>query len=154
MPKLRTKAQNSLMWGLAKKIGVTHDDLSEMAFDVSRGRTEHTSELYQPEMVKLIDRLEEFANPKKDKTPRRTTNYRKQKTGVETIVTPEHLDKLNREWARIPGRTPSGLESLTFRIIKADRPRTTKECNKVIEAVKSMNAREKTFGEFQKQEAA
>lgn len=154
MPKLRTKAQNSLMWGLAKKIGVTHDDLSEMAFDVSGGRTEHTSELYQTEMVKLIDRLEEFANPKKDKTPRRTTNYRKQKAGVVTLVTPEHLEKLNREWNKVQGRTPSGLESICIRTIKVERPRTAQECNKIINAVQSMNRREKTFGEFQKQEAA
>ena len=109
MPKLRTKAQNSMMHAIKAKLGLTHDDLREMAFDVSGGRTDHTSELYYSEAVKLIDRLQSYANPNTDKTPRRTTNWRKQKAGIETIVTAEHLQKMNALWFAKDGRTASGL---------------------------------------------
>ena len=32
MPKLRTKAQNSIIFATAAKVGVTHDDLHEWTF--------------------------------------------------------------------------------------------------------------------------
>ncbi len=140
MPKFRTKAQNSLMFGLAAKAGVSHDDLREWTSEITNGRTDHTSELYYGEAVEIIDRLQKFVNP--DETPRRTVNYRKQKTGVKTIETQAQLKKINDLWFAIPGRTASGLESICLRTIKIEKPRTTKEGNKIVEAIKSMNARE------------
>lgn len=150
MPKLRTKRQNSIMFGLAAKAGVSHDDLRDWTAEITNGRTEHTSKLYQHECNEIIDRLKKFVQP--EEVSPRTVSYRRRKAGVEQIVTAEHLQKMSELWFKVEGRTPSGLESLTLRIIKIERPRTTKECNKVIEAIKSMNTRAKTFSAFKKED--
>ncbi len=152
MPKLRTKAQNSLMFGLASRAGVSHDDLREWTSEITNGRTDHTSELYFHEAVQIIDRLQAFVNPTADKTPRRTQQYRRQQAGVDQIVSPQQLQKLNDLWFSKPERTASGLESICFRTIKVNSPRTTKQCNAIIEAVKSMNRREAMLGGFRKNE--
>lgn len=151
MPKFRTNAQNSLMFGLAAKAGVSHDDLRDWTAEITAGRTEHTSELYYSEAVEIIDRLQKLFNP--DQTPRRTVNYRRQKTGVEQIVTPDHLQKMVDLWFAKKERTSSGLESLCLRVIKLEKPRTAKECSKVIEAIKAMNSRERALGAFAEKEA-
>ncbi len=141
--KIRTKAQNVMIHTLAAKIGLEKNDLHELAFDISGERTEHTSELYVEEAAKLINWLQLKASPNAAKIPsRRTMQYRRQQAGVKQIVTPEHIDKMRRLWFAKPGRTESGLESLTLRQIKREKPHTTHECNSVIEAVKAMNRRE------------
>ncbi|MDQ3322426.1 MAG: hypothetical protein M3525_08365 [Acidobacteriota bacterium] len=152
MPKLRTKIQNSKMFGLMSKCGLTHDDLRDYAAEVSNGRTEHTSELYISEADKIIHRLEAVAEPKEVST--RTVQYRRQKTGVKQIAQPSHLD-LMESLARGRGITVDGLESLCRRTLNGNpRPRTTSETNKIIEALKAMNKRDAVFGAFKKQEAA
>jgi len=153
-PTLRTKAQNSLMFGLAGKAGVSHDDLRDWTAEITNGRTEHTSELYYSEAVEIIDRLQNYLNPQQTQPSLRTVQYRRQQAGVEQIVTQEHLQKLNDLWFAKKDRTPSGLESLCFRMLKLNKPRTTKDCNKVIEAVKAMNKREATLGAFSEKEVA
>lgn len=137
--KIRTLAQNKLMHGYAAKCGLSHDDLRDYASEISNGRTDHTSELYTHEAAEIIDRLQKIAEPKK--TPLRTIQYRRRNAGVEQIVTADQLNLLNNLWFAKEGRTANGLEMLCNRIIKREKPRTTKECNKVIEAVKSMNSR-------------
>jgi len=151
MPKkMRTTAQNSMMFALAAKAGVTHEDLREWVFDLTGGRTEHTSELYHDEAIKIIDRLDAIANPHKEKqkwSPR-TVQRRRHEAGVPQIVTVEHLAKMNALWFKVEGRTKSELESLCIRSIKVEKPRTTKECNSIIEAIKAMNIRENALNPF------
>lgn len=153
MPKLRTKAQNSLMHGLAARCGLTHSDLQDWASEISSGRTTHTSELYYTEALEIINRLEKLVKPQTDWSPR-TVQYRRQATGVKQIVTPEQLKLMRDLWFSVDGRTQNGLDSLCVRINKIEKPRTTKECSNVIEAIKSMNKRAETFNAFKKQEAA
>lgn len=148
MPKFRTKAQNSMIFAIAAKIGVTHDDLREWTFEITKERTDHTSELYFNEAVRIIDRLQGYANA--DNTPRRTVNYRRAKAGVVSIDTAKQAKLLNELWFKYPHRTQCDLDSICVRVTKLEKPRTTKDFNKVIEAVKAMNKRETTFGGFNK----
>jgi len=141
MPKLRTISQNSKMFGLAAKCGLTHEDLRDCAAEISGGRTDHTSELYISEADQIIYWLEKLVQPKPDVAPR-TVNYHRQKLGVKQIAQPAHLDLMD-SLARQRGITEEGLERLCRRMLKGNpRPRTTSETNKIIEAVKAMNARD------------
>jgi hypothetical protein len=151
MPKFRTKTQNSKMFGLASKAGVSHDDLRDWTSEITSGRTDHTSKLYQHEAQEIINRLEKFVNP--NGTPRRTENYRRQKAGVKTIVSQAHLAKL-QHLADGRSMTSEGLAKLCVRIFGAEKPRTSHECSKAIEAIKDMNKRDRVFAGSFKKEAA
>ncbi len=139
--KLRTKAQNSLMFMFASKCGVSHEDLRDFASEVSGGRTSHTSELYFNEAQEIISRLEKAANPAP--VSKRTVQYRRQKAGnVVNIETARQEKMLNEIWFAYPHRTAFGIEAICRRTIHKPAPKTTIEFNKIIEAVKSMNSRE------------
>lgn len=141
MPKLRTKIQNSKMFGLAAKCGLAHEDLKDFAAEISDGRTEHTSELTVKEADEIIHRLEKVVQPKATVAPR-TIQYHRQKFGVKRIAEPSQLD-LMESLARQRGIGDDGLEKLCRRMLKGNpRPRTTSETNKIIEALKAMNARD------------
>ena len=140
MPKMKTVAQNKRIFGLKRELRLEHEDLREIAFLVSDGRVERISELRYTEADLIIKTLESKL-PKSNEPSRRTVNYHKQKAGIETLVTPTMLDLMRTLWRKVEGRTDEGLEALTLRIIKVTKPRTTKECSKVIEAIKSMNSR-------------
>lgn len=149
MSKLRTKAQNSRMHGLGGKLGLSHEDLRDFAFEYSGGRTDHTSELYIKEADNLINYLDSLANPKDaNQLSQRTINYHKQKAGIGTIETQAQLKLINDLWFKYSHRTASGLESICLRTIKIEKPRTTKEGNKIVEAIKAMNAREEKNSVF------
>lgn len=147
--QMKTPAQNRAIFGLGAKRSCTHEDLRDLAFDVTGGRTDALSKLTFDEANGMIERL--GGRPfTRQFNSRRTENYHKQKAGVETIVTTEHLEKLSKVWFAKAHRTAEGLEALCQRINKTPKPRTTKECSKVIEAIKSMNKREQTFSAFKK----
>jgi len=155
MPRMKTNAQNKRIFGLKAKLGLEHEDLREIAFLVSDGRVEQISKLTELEAAAIIRTLEsKLPQSQQPEVSRRTINYRRQKAGVEIIVTPTHLDYMRKLWRKVEGRTDEGLESLSLKVIKHAKPRTSKECSKVIEAIKAMNSREKTFGAFKKEEAA
>ena len=143
MPKkMKTTGQLKRIFGLAKPVNCSKEDLEELAFDVTDGRTDRLSKLYFDEANKMIERLGGKAFHKKSFSPsRRTVNHRKQKAGIKTIVSNQHLSKMQSEWFKKKHRTQHGLEVMCQRIIKKDKPRTAQECNKVIEAIKSMNKR-------------
>jgi hypothetical protein len=152
MPKFRTKQQNSRMFGLASKCGLSHDDLRDYAAEVSNGRTDHTSELYTNEAQTIIKRLESIVNPKP--VSRRTVNYRRQQAGIQQIATQKHL-KLMNDLAAKRKLSEEGLSDLSARVNDGNRePRTTKEVNRVVEALKDMIRRDRVFGAFPKKEAA
>lgn len=135
----KTTEQLRVIFGLGKKLNCAKEDLEEMA-------GKRLSALTFDEANGMITRLggDAFPSPA-GPAPRRTQNYRKQKQQIKTIVTPAQLDKLDRLWFKYGHRTLSGLEAICKRVNRgAKTPRTTEECNRVIEAVKSMNAREAT----------
>jgi hypothetical protein len=141
MPNLRTTAQNSRLFAIAGKLGITHDDLHDYAFEYSAERTTHTSELYVDECERLLKHLDKLANPNTGKWSPRTVSKAKKDAGIDTIVPAGQLNKLTHLWFEVEGRTAVGLRAMCQRVIKLDKPRTTTECNKVIEAVKSINRR-------------
>ena len=150
MPKFtpRTLKQNNAIHGLLGSWGINADEKAAMVSEITKGRTESTKEMSFDEANVMIDRLggQPFS-ANVAKLSRRSVNHYRQQADVPQIVTQEHLGKLHREWFKKPGRTEEGLKKLCLGMLKdkqgnpLEKPRTTTECNKVIEAVKSMNKR-------------
>jgi hypothetical protein len=138
--KMKTPGQNRRIFGLKAELGLEHDDLRELAFLVSDGKRDRVSDLTFRDAETLIKLLESKL-PKKSEYAPRTIQYKRQQKGLLSEVTPTHLDEMRRLWRLVEGRTPEGLQALTRRIIRFSTPRTSSECNKVIEAIKAMNKR-------------
>lgn len=133
------------MFGLAAKpasvAGVTpHDYLSELASDVTRGCTASLAALSYDEANAMIVKL--GGDPIASRSvSKRTENYRKQKSGIETIVTSAHIKKID-ELASLRGWSPESLQKFCRRVIKKDSPATAHEANKITEGLKAMNRRD------------
>ena len=70
----------------------------------------------------------------------RTVRHHRQKANVKQMVSQKQL-RLLADLAGKRNMSEAGLGSLCMRIIKRSSPVTTAQANKVIEALKSMNAR-------------
>lgn len=151
MPKqMKTLSQNKAIFALGARRGCAHEDLRELAFDITGGRTDSIKQLTFDEANGVITRLGGRAVTEPG-VSRRTTQYRRQQAGVKQIVSP--LQKgLIEKLVRGRGITAEGERSLCQRIIKRDEPTTTVEANKIIEALKAMNTRDRVFGAFKKDE--
>lgn len=149
--KMKTLAQNKAIFGLGAKMKCSHEDLQELAYDVTAGRTASIAKLSFEEANGMIVRLGGRAfspNP----PSRRTEQYHRQKEGVQAIATATHLDYMRR-LARGRNMSDQGLGDLSSKVNKGERsPRTSKEVNRVIEAIKVMNKRDQTFGAFKKED--
>jgi hypothetical protein len=139
----KTTDQLRAIFGLAKKEGIAFgdDDRAEYVSTVSDGRVTSTSKLSFDEANKLIVQFGGEAFPAPGHVAKRTENYRKQKANVKTLVTGRQL-RMMKDLADKRNMSQIGLASLCMRIIKRSAPTTTAQCNKVIEALKSMNARD------------
>ena len=143
--KPKTVFQLRRIFGLAKPLNCSDEDLRELAHDVSGGRVERLSLLTWEEANAMIRRLggEPFnSSSSGSPVPRRTANYRKQRDGIVTMASPQALAYLDR-LAERRGMSPEGLERMCYRMLKSKRPLTAQGCNAVIEALKSMNARDR-----------
>lgn len=150
----RTNAQNKALHSLLSKHGFDADSKAEMVYFYTDGRTERSSEMSFDEANRMIHKLggQPFtATPSISGKSRRAVNLKNQKAGIKSIVSPTHIDLMNRLWRLRDGRTPEGLKALSQRIIRKDKPATSTECNKVIEAIKSMNSRDNALS-FPKQQ--
>ena len=134
----KTVAQLRAIFGLAKQRGLNSDTL-HMLVEAETGKAS-IKELNFTDANKVIRGLggREF---KRAETPRRTTQYRRQRTGAEQIATKEQFTLIGRlasqrDW------TPESMIKFCQRTIRTDRPKTTKQANVIIEALKSMNARD------------
>ncbi len=146
----KTKEQIGRIFGLARKQGIDFDDDVKAGFavTVSSGRVDRLSLLSFDEANVLIKNLggDVFSS-----TPRRTVNYHRQQAGVQQIAQANHLG-LMRELADGRGISEDGLKNLCRRMLKGSpSPRTTDETNKIIEALKAMNERDRLYA---KKEAA
>ncbi len=147
----KTTDQLRAIFGLGRERGHDKESLMEMA-------GKRLSELSFDEANGLIVQLggEAFGSPPagggvaglagrgggSGHVAKRTENYRKQKANVKTLVTAKQL-RLMKDLADKRNMSQIGLASLCMRIIKRSAPQTTAQCNKVIEALKSMNARDR-----------
>lgn len=152
MPKLmKSNTQNKAIFALGAKWKMHHEDLRDLAFDVTQGRTDKISELTFDEANGMISRL--GGTPFHSKSKRTVQHYRQQ-AGIKQIATEKHL-KLMRDLAERRGMSAEGLGDISAGVNKGNRtPHTTKEVNNVIEALKAMNKRDRIFGAFKQETAA
>lgn len=141
MPNPKTTDQLRAIFGLGRAKGLDKEDLESLAADVTAGRVERLSLLSFDEANAMISRLggEPFAL--KGSTPTRTVNYRKQKAGIQTIESARQL-KMIRDLARARNMGEDGLTRLATRMRLPWPTQTTTQGNKIMEALKSMNARD------------
>lgn len=139
----KTKEQIGRIFGLAKKRGIELDGDTKAGFAVtaSAGRTDRFSLLSFDEANVIIKNL--GGDPYTIQPPRRTVNYHRQQAGVQQIAQAAHLN-LMRDLAAGRGISDEGLKNLCRRMLKGkDAPRTTADTNKIVEALKAMNARDR-----------
>lgn len=142
--KMKTLAQNKAIFGLGAKRHCSHEDLQELAYDVTGGRTASIAKLTFDEANGMIVRLGGRAFSDQPRS-RRTENYHRNKAGINAIATSTHIDFMKR-LARRRQMNDEGLGDLSAKINSGVRnPRTSKEVNRVIEAIKAMNQRDRTF---------
>lgn len=139
MPKPRTLAQNRAIHSLLGKTKIDAELKGQMVARITNYRTTHTSEMYFHEANTLIVELGGTAQS----SSLRTQQHHRQQAGVVQIITPEQnellTDLARKRWG-VEYEVP--LKRLALRVIKKLRPSTTIEANKVIEAIKAMNARD------------
>ncbi len=137
----KSQKQVQAIWGLARKWRFDHESLHELVADVT-GK-DSIRALNKKEADAVIARL--GGSPfyaDKAGTPRRTIQYRRQKTGVVQLETGKQL-KLMRDVSAKLGWNDETLKNFCLRQIKKQIPTTTKEAQKVIEPMKAMLARNK-----------
>jgi hypothetical protein len=138
MSQPKTHAQIKRIFGLGHKLNAGKDELEQMA-------GKRLSLLSFDEANELIKRLGgeplDIQPSSASRTPRRTVNYRRKKAGIRQIAQPAHLQLMD-ELAANRGITDDGLKNLCRRMLGYYRPRTTSDTNKIIEAIKAMNARD------------
>ena len=136
----KTLAQHRRIFALGTKLGCGVEELREMAENEFGDSS--LSNLTFDQANHLIKRLGGYPFPSRvQSAPRRTVQHQRQKAGIPSIVSPTHIDFMRKLWRTVEGRTDPGLEALTRKILGHAKPRTGAECNKVIEAIKSMNRR-------------
>lgn len=142
MPKFQPKSNKQLraIFALAKPLSCSKEDLEELANDVTVGRVHRLSMLSFDEANGIIRRL--GGEPFQKRESRRTVNYQRQQAGVVEIAQPRQL-RLMRDLAAGRGWSDETLRAFCLRIVKSRVPRTTAETNKIIEALKAMNARDR-----------
>lgn len=137
----KSNAQLGRIFGLAKPLNCTKEDLEDLAFEITNGRVERLSLLSFDEANAMIERL---GGSPLSQTPGRTLRHRRQKAGIVQIASHAQIAML-RKIAEKRGITEEGLERLCRRMLRGQpRPRTTAEANKIIEAIKAMNRRDES----------
>jgi len=119
----------------ARRVGLDQEPLRDLVESATR-RTRSIRELTHAEAEAVIKRLKG-----KDFVPIRTLQYRRQRQGVEQIVQSAQL-RLIADLASQRGWDATTLGAFCKRQCGSMRPRTTKQANQVIEALKAMNRRE------------
>jgi hypothetical protein len=133
----RNLKQNRIIHQLLTKHGLDAEDKKALVIEVSNGRVTSSAKLNKEEANALITRL--GGTP--PRPSRQTLRRRRREAGVKMIATQRQLQHMERIWQEFNHRTDGGLKKFCRRVIKADRPRTTEEANRVIEGIKAMNLR-------------
>jgi hypothetical protein len=132
----KTAAQVRQIWGRARTRGMTDEEL-HLLVERETG-TASIAALTFDEANRVIHAL---GGTPFVKGSRRTQQLRRQRAGIRQMAPLAQIELIAR-LATARGMSPDGLTRLIRRIIRKDRPATTVEANKVIEALKAMNARE------------
>lgn len=137
----KTTDQLRAIFGLGKQRDLEKNDLEALAAEVTLDRTCRLSKLTFTEANLMIERLGGDAFPAPGHVATRTANHRRQKAGIKQVETGKHL-RLIKQLADQRNMSEAGLANLCMRIIKRSSPQTTAHGNKIIEALKAMNARD------------
>lgn len=147
MKKAQPKSNSQIrrLFGLAKPNAHTacmevHDYLADLANHVTGERTASLADLTFDEANAMIKALNGDPFPKYGQS-RRTENYRKQKAGIKSVETENHLNFI-LELAQLRGMSLDGVTKLAGRMNLPWPPRTTEQGNKIVEALKAMNKRD------------
>lgn len=138
----KTTDQLRAIFGLGKSLGMDKTDLEELAFDKTGGTVERLSLLSYDQANLMIVHLGGEPFPALTHVALRTANHRRQKAGIKQVETGKHL-RLIADLAAKRNMSAAGLASLCMRIIKKPSPQTTAQGNKIVEALKAMNARDR-----------
>lgn len=142
MDKPKTHIQLQRIFGLAKRLDITKDDLEALAAEVTGGRCERLSLLSFEQANAVITRLGGDAVADLSPVPARTLRYRRKKAGVVQIAGSSQIALID-DLAAKRNISADGLERLCRRMLKGSpRPRTSIDANKIIEALKAMIARD------------
>ena len=137
----KSTGQVKTIFASAKQAGIDEDGIRDIVADITmqtRGAqkcTRHISALSHAEAEKVIQRIKG-----RSFVPLRTLQYRRQRAGVEQIITADQEKKI----AELASQRHWSAETLInfFKRQCGHYPlRTTIDANKVIEALKSMNER-------------
>lgn len=129
------------IYALGRKRGLHNDELHDFVL----GRLAQNSTARHTGSFKDLTFAEAEASiaalKGKDFIPRRTLQYRRQRAGIQQMITAEHKQLIaalatERNW------TPQTLVNFCERQCGHHPLRTTKDANKVIEALKAMNKRD------------
>jgi hypothetical protein len=134
-PQPKNYGQVQAIHAEAKRRGLDEDALRDLVESATR-RTRSIAALTHAEANKVIQHLKGNSF-----VPLRTLQYRRKKAGIQQIVTDEQQTLIaelasQREWS------PETLQKFCKRQCKRERPLTTADANKVIEALKAMNRRD------------
>ena len=107
--KMVSTGQFRRIFGLGKPLGFGKDEISDLVEEHLGFRSLKRMTFAQANFI--IEKLggQPFGS---QFNSRRTENYHKQKAGIETIVTADHLEKLHKVWFEKPHRTAEGLAAL------------------------------------------
>lgn len=132
--------QVKAIFGAAKECGIDPGEpLRDVVEDVTR-RTRSIKALTHAEAEKVIKRLKGDSF-----VPTRTLQWRRQKAGIKQLVQDSQLTLIARLASQRDGWTGESMTKFCRKMIKRDRPITTDEANKIIEALKAMNRRDRLW---------
>ncbi|MGE0133290.1 MAG: phage protein GemA/Gp16 family protein [Blastocatellales bacterium] len=133
----KTKEQVRSIWSRARERKMSDEQLHDLV-EAETGQRSIRA-LSREQADKVIVAL--GGVPLTKKVAKRTRQHHHQQRGVKQIVTEEQL-KLMDDLARGRNWSDETLTKFCRRMIKRERPATTVQANKIIEALKAMNARD------------
>jgi hypothetical protein len=149
MPKNRTNLQNKIFHQLVGKAGLSNDDKAVLVFDFTKGRTDSSKEMRFDEMNAAIKHLGGTVFDSKEK--RAKTWFPKNVVAIVSTLQKQKMESLKES----RNMSDEGFAKLCRAILKGiPYPRTSKEAQKVIEAIKAMNSRDSKAPKAKTQEVA
>ncbi len=144
-----------IVWGLARKAGLSEEELRDVVESVSSQRSTKAMSLSQTQQV--IDRLRDLAGqPRSHPKTRVTHEYPKKRHSVQDngivvqMVSPmqrRFIDWLLRERIDLAGKDPSAyLRTICMRVFKHGEPRTAREAGLIIGNLRRQAARQAHSG--------
>lgn len=136
MPKPRNKFQNTAIHALLNKHHIGASLKAEIVERITNGRTTHSSEMYFHEANQMIEEL--GGTPQN--IGKRSQQALRTKAGIIVLASPDQIELIGRLGTGYFD-TAEGLKTWITKRIGHPTPRTSKEAQSCIEALKQMVAR-------------